>query len=315
MTPRTAELLVRLYPRCWRSRYGREYAALLEEHPFSLTILVNILWSAGEARMQSAMSQQRNQGIAAGWIWSAWMIAILAGVILYGMVDDSPLVAAMGQSAIFAASWKLIQAGCLLAAAAIATAGFPLLCSAALAAVRERQRRIYLRLSIPVLSALVLIAWIASVLVLTGGHWAASPWAVAFSRPNWPSEPIRWITGAISAALLVFVCMASAVSVSQILCAGQFPELRISFFGLNLRLKPLSFAAALAPWAATGMFLMLSGVVVWGFMANRLAFRATCGPLGLSGLTSWILSTILFGFAAAMSAQGAWRSRMLPTDR
>lgn len=314
MTPVTAERLMRLYPRWWRRRYGREYTALLEQHPFSFTIVVNVLCSAGKTHMHTAMSQQRNQGIAAGWIWSAWMVAILAGLILYGMVDDSPLMTAMGHNAIFAGSWKLIQAGCLVAAAAVAAAGFPLFCSAVLAAVRERRRRIYLRLSIPVLCVLVLIAWIASVLIVTSGHWAASPWAVAFSRPNWPSEPIRWITGAVSAALLVITCMASAVSVSQIMRAGQFPELRISLSRFKLRLTPLSFAAALVPVAATGMLLMLSGAVVWGFMANRLAFRATGGPLGLSGLTSWILSTTLFGFAAVMSAHAAWRSRTFPTD-
>jgi hypothetical protein len=315
MTPRTAERLVRLYPHCWRIRYGREYAALLEEHPCSFTILVNILWSAGKAHIQSAMSHQRIQSIAAGWIWSAWMLSILAGLILYGMVDDSPMVTAMVHSAIFAGSWKLIQAGCLLAAAAIAAAGFPILCSAVLAAMRERQRRSFLSLSIPVLSVLVLIAWIASVLIVTGGHWAASPWAVSFVRPDWPSEAIRWMTGAISTALMVTVCVTSAVSVSQIMRVGQFPELRISFSGLNLQIAPLSFAAALVPWAAAGMFLMLSGVVVWGISANALAFRATFGPLGLSGLTSWVLSTILFGIAAAMSAHATWRSRTLNADQ
>jgi hypothetical protein len=63
---------------------------------------------------------------------------------------------------------------------------------------------------------------------------------------------------------------------------------------------------------------MLAGAVVWGCSAihiSALVFRSLSGPLGLSGLASWILSTIIFGLAAAISAQAAWRSRTLTPDR
>jgi hypothetical protein len=318
MTSRTAARLVRLYPRCWRTRYGQEFAALLEQHPFSFKTFANVLWSVGEAHMQAAISHECNQGIIVGSVWSAWMIAVVAGLILLGMVDDSPLLAAMDQSSIFAASWKLIQAGCVLAVSAIVIAGLPLASSIGLYAVRERRRGVYLRLAIPFVSAFALVAWIAAVLICTGGHWAASPWAVAFSRPDWPSESVRWITGLISAALLVLGCCASAASVSQVLRGSQFPDLRIAFPGVNVQVNPLSFAAALAPWAAAGIFVMLTGVVVWGCIASRLSaivFRSPSGPLGLSGLASWILSTVILGFAAAIAGQAAWRSRTLTADR
>jgi hypothetical protein len=94
--------------------------------------------------------------------------------------------------------------------------------------------------------------------------------------------------------------------------------LRIAFLGVNVWVKPLSFAAALGPWAAVGISVMLAGVVVWGYSAIRLSaivFRSLAGPLGLSGLASWTLSTIIFGFAAAISGQAAWRSRTPIADR
>lgn len=318
MTSRTAVRLVRLYPRCWRTRYGQEFAALLEQHPFSLRTFANVVWSAGAAYMQTATSHKRNQGIIVGSVWSAWMIAVVAGLILLGMVDDSPLMAAMDQSSIFAASWKVIQAGCVLAVSAIVIAGLPLASSIGLYAVRERRRGVYLRLAIPFISVFALAAWMATVLIFTRGHWAASPWAVAFSRPDWPSDSVRWITGSISAVLLVLGCFASAASVSQLVRGSQFPNLRIAFAGVKFQVNPLSFAAALAPWAAAGIFVMLTGVVIWGYTATRLSamvFRSASGPLGLSGLASWILSTIIFGFAAVISAQAAWRSRALTADR
>jgi hypothetical protein len=315
MKSRTAARLVCLYPRCWRRRYEKEFVALLEEHPLSLRTFANVLWSAGEAHVQDAISHQRNQGTIVGSVWSAWMIAVIAGLILYGLVDDSPLLAAMNHSAIFAASWKLIEAGCLLAVSAIVIAGVPLASSIGLYAVREGRRSIYLRLAVPFISIFALIAWMAAVLVFTGGHWAASPWAVAFSRPDWPSESVRWITGSISAVLLLLGCFASAVSISQVLRRGQLPDLRIAVAGVDVRVNPLSFAAALTTWAAGGIFVMLMGVVVWGSIAARLmVFRSSSGPLGLSGLASWILSTVILGFAVAVSIKAAWRSLALPTE-
>lgn len=221
--------------------------------------------------MQAAISRERNQGIIAGSVWSAWMMAVVAGLILYGMVDDSALLATMNQSFIFAASWKVIQVGCVLAVLAIAVAGLPLALSIGLHAIRQRRRGIYLRFAIPFFSLFALIAWIAAVLMYTGGHWAASPWAVAFSRPDWPSDSARWITGSISAALLVLGCFASAASISQVLRNNQLSDLRVAFAGINVQLNPLSIAAELAPWAATGVFVMLTGVVVWGCIACRLS--------------------------------------------
>lgn len=46
MNPRLAHLLTRLYPRCWRERYGEEFEALLQSGRGGLRTLVNIIWSA-----------------------------------------------------------------------------------------------------------------------------------------------------------------------------------------------------------------------------------------------------------------------------
>jgi hypothetical protein len=282
MTSKAAALLAGLYPRCWRVHYGKEFAALLEQHPLSLKTLANVLWSAGEAHMQAAISHEHNQGIVVGSIWSAWMIAIVAGLIVCGMVDDSPLPAAMGQSLIFATSWKVIQAGCVLAASAILIAALPLASSIGIYLARERRRGVYLRVAIPFLSGLALVTWMASVLIATGGHWGASPWAVAFSRPDWPSEYVRWTTGSISAALLLLACFSSAASISKLVRGCQLPDVRISLPGIEVQVKPLSFASALSPWAAGGIFTMLAGVVVWGYSAIRVSpivIRCAIGPL------------------------------------
>jgi hypothetical protein len=46
MNPRLAQLLVRLYPRPWRARYGVEFEALLETARGGLRASANVVWSA-----------------------------------------------------------------------------------------------------------------------------------------------------------------------------------------------------------------------------------------------------------------------------
>jgi hypothetical protein len=48
-----ARLLTRLYPRGWRERYGREFAAFLEESRGGVRALGNVVWSALCERISS----------------------------------------------------------------------------------------------------------------------------------------------------------------------------------------------------------------------------------------------------------------------
>jgi hypothetical protein len=51
MNPRLAHLLVRLYPRAWRERYGTEFAALLETEGGGVRTAANVTWSALSERI------------------------------------------------------------------------------------------------------------------------------------------------------------------------------------------------------------------------------------------------------------------------
>jgi hypothetical protein len=54
MKRRLAQLLIRLYPRQWRARYGQEFDALLEDAGVTLLDLSGIVRSALEMRMKPA---------------------------------------------------------------------------------------------------------------------------------------------------------------------------------------------------------------------------------------------------------------------
>jgi hypothetical protein len=281
MSPAAATRLLRLYPAPWRNRYGTEFAALLERYPLSLRTLFNLASLALEAHMDALGSTKNRGGALAGRMWCAWMVAVAAGLALYGVVDDSPFVNAMHGNLFLRLCWQGLEAGSLLAAAALALGGIPLLWSAIRYAAHAHRRDILLRLALPCVAALVLIGWVAAVLAWTGGHWGASPWAVTASQPDWSAAGLRWITGSVSACLLVLAVAATAASISQALRRSEFHDLRVALPGIKsgaapgaesrpeLRMKPLRFAAWLAPSAVAGFVLMFVTVALWGIGASR----------------------------------------------
>lgn len=324
MSPRTAARLLRLYPAQWRNRYGVEFSALLEDHAFSLRTLFNVVSLALEAHMDAPASQNSGSsdhrgGALAGRMWCAWMLAVAAGLALYGVVDDSPFVNAMRGDLFFRMCWQGLEIGSLIAAAALALGGIPLVWSALRYAVQLHRRDILIRLALPSLAALLLIGWVALVLAWTGGHWAPSPWAVALSQPGWPAAGFRWITGSISVFLLVLFFAAAAACISQALRRSEFRELRVKLpgtkrSGTETCMDPLKFAAWLAPWAVAGFTVMFVAVALWGLGASRFASEALdahYGPLGLTSFATWLGSLVLFGYAAWLSISAAKQSRAL----
>jgi hypothetical protein len=254
-------------------------------------------------------------------MWCAWMLAVAAGMALYGVVDDSPFVSAMYGNLFLRLCWQGLEAGSLLAAAALALGGIPLMWSAIRYAIRAHRRDILLRLALPCIAALVLIAWVAAVLAWTGGHWGASPWAVTASQPDWPAAAFRWITGSVSAFLMVLAFAATAASISQALRRSEFRELRVTLPGMKsgskIQMNPLRFAAWLAPLAVAGFAVMFITVALWGIGASRIAAQALhahYGPLGLTSFVTWLGSLVLFGYAAWLSFSAARQSTVFRKD-
>jgi hypothetical protein len=322
MSPAIAARLLRLYPAPWRVRYGAEFAALLEEYPLSLRTLFNLASLALEAHMDALGSTENRGGALAGRMWCAWMLAVAAGLALHGVVDDSSFVSAMHGNLFLRLCWQGLEAGSLLAAAALALGGIPLVWSAIRIAASAHRRDILLRFALPCIAALILIGWVAAVLTWTGGHWGASPWAVTASQLDWPATGFRWITGSISACLLVIALASTAASISQALRRSEFRELHVALPGMkpeatarpDLRIDPLRFAARLAPAAVAGFVVMFVTVALWGVSASRIAseaLHAHYGPLGLTSFATWLGSLILFGYAAWLSIGVAKQSRML----
>lgn len=61
MTPRLARLLVRLYPRRWRERYGEEFEALVQISGGGLRTSANVVWSAICEHISSTRGRNMDQ--------------------------------------------------------------------------------------------------------------------------------------------------------------------------------------------------------------------------------------------------------------
>jgi hypothetical protein len=306
-----AEHLLRLYPARWRERYGEEFAALLEDHPPSIRMAADVLWGALEANMNSLKTWNREPATFSGIIWCAWLAILAAGLNLCATVDDSPFVVAMQYHSLLGLCWVGIELGAVLAAVAIATGGIPIAWAMIRNAIAARRRDLLLRLAGPVIGFFLLLTWGVAVVVLTRGHWAPSPWALAVSRPDWPAASFRWITGSISVFLLLFVLVGSAVCIVQALRRSKFPEVRISLPGVTLQIEPLRFAAILSPWATAGTVVMLVSVLAWGIFARQYAnsaFTDHFGPMGVTSFTSWLGSMVLFGAGAMACVPASWHA-------
>jgi hypothetical protein len=69
MNRRLARMLVRIYPRAWRERYGAEFANMLEDGPGGLGALVDVL---GSALCERVLPTVKGGDMVAASRWETW---------------------------------------------------------------------------------------------------------------------------------------------------------------------------------------------------------------------------------------------------
>jgi hypothetical protein len=83
MNPKLAHLLVCLYPRPWRERYGAEFEALLQTGGGGLRASANVVWSALSERIFPTSELQMEQRQFQSWcVRAPWAMFGLAPLLL-----------------------------------------------------------------------------------------------------------------------------------------------------------------------------------------------------------------------------------------
>jgi hypothetical protein len=309
MKPRFVKLLIGLYPRGWRARYGEEFRTLLEEQPTTLGGLTNIIRCALSERLRLAGGHLMKDVKSSLMLFLfAGVATLAAGANLYFIVDDTPLAAAMQAHSALAACWLAMAAGSVLAIAGVAVASVPVLWAMARFAWIGRRLDIGRRLAFAPGALFAVLLWIAGVVART--HWVPLPWAVTgdwLAPANWPPLNVRWELCWMTLALLAGAVVGSAMSLRQALTLIESSPPTPALAGLQWPSRRRLRTFALAIGMAT--LCTLAGATVGGVMADSYspaAFQARLGFLASTVLVSWLASVGLLG-ASSVATLGSFQ--------
>lgn len=295
MTPRLARRLTALYPRSWRARYADEFAALLESHTTTPSVIVNTFWCAGREHAHHWIEHIMTPARRLTLLMYACLAAMVAGVNLYWTIDDTSIIPAMRTHTSMGASWTVVAVGSGVALMIAAAAAAPIVRLMLLSAASRRRYDQVARLVIPFCAVAILAGWMSVVIARTG--WAPMPWDIATGSgvpSTWPSLTSRWILGGVTTILIAIGLGGSAIALKQAIEGAAPPDssyLRVTLGGLAAILVVMALAA-----------------LGWGVLASLYApaaFRSTGdGIFGSSIAASWIVSLALFLGAAATAVAG-----------
>jgi hypothetical protein len=318
MTRKAARLLISLYPLSWRERYAAEFEAFLVQENVGSRDVMDVLCCAFREHL-FLLGELTMTNLQRSVVWMAYscLAAILAGMNLWWTVDDTPLVHAMQEHNLLAASWGAVEVGSLVMLIAALAAGFPTL-FAILHFVRANRRRdILIRLALPPCISAMLVIWITVIGIKV--HWLPTPWDVTgdWIAPSfWPALPLRWELSTITAVLLAVTVLGTAISLRDAIhrSALSGAELVLPWVS-RIRLSQVTAVAAVA--LAASMVLMLAGVTFWGFFSEQYdpgtLHSRMGGFFGLPLVLSWAGSVALF-LAAAVTGLRAASFGLRPAD-
>jgi hypothetical protein len=236
-------LLVRLYPRSWRERYGEEYAALLAEHGLGPRTVVDVLSGALDARLGaggplSLDARRRDVVVLGAWAATAY---VAAGIGFQRMAEYEDFTrAARAHAGVAAGFWVVVAGAAVAGAALLAAAG--IMGSSILREAATTRRPDLIRPLAACVAGTVAFA-LAGIALVVIAHVAT---------PRSPHDPRNVV---LLAGWLALSGGAAAVAVSGATRAVR----RATVAGPALRR-----AVACVRLAATGMALSLVGLALWG---------------------------------------------------
>jgi len=299
--PAARTWLLRLYPTAWRSRYGEEFAALLDDYPLTPFALLDVCLGALDAhiapqdatgRILRALHQPRRSAIT---VFCAYIAFVIAGLAYNQMIEDDLPALDTSHPAI-AAAYHVILYGSAVALLAVLAGGLPIALAVARRALVARRKDILLLFAVPPLSLAVWLMWgwiNLNMIVPSNAHYAVP----AVHHPPSNLLFVSWFAAFGLAALASTAAVSIAVSRCEV--------------------APSLFRRALAPAALATllMLIMLSGAVAWGLFVRAEMpdyLDRTAGPLGETIYVAWLGQVAVMALAtliAAFALLRAYRAR------
>jgi hypothetical protein len=310
MKERLVRQLISLYPPAWRVRYRDEFQAFLEVHPSNVRTVFNVIaWAMYERVLSLVRLEMDGRQQSLALMSYAYLGAMAAGLNFYWTVADTPLAAAMHTHFTLLTSWNVARVGSLLALAAVVMVGAPVLVTMVRSAVAARRWNVLYWLAVPPCAVLVAVGWIITATILSGGHWAPTPWDVTgdWTAPHdWPPLGTRWVLSSVTFVLMTAGLIASAIGIRQAIHQTDLSKYR----GLWFTAASILLAGSVAAMAL--------GVLTWGWFVQEHAaspFHTRNGGLfNSTNFASWAASCVLLLLATVVAIQGARSALVLTAE-
>ncbi len=281
-------LLLRLYPAEWRARYAAEFQAMLAQRPPTLRDRLDMVRGALDAQLHfpPAPAQVPRLRLALLTMFCAYVAFAVAGLALYHLVDDSPLVPLMRAHWPVALAWQALAGGALVALLAVLTGGATLIAAVVQHDLRVARRDLWLP-AVPVVALGLCLAVVAATLV----------WFIVQYGPPDGRHPLPGGAATAGLVLWLVVTVAGGVAGLGALCRAV---VRAGIGGPPLRLAV--FAGGITTLAMVGMLI---ATLAWGLLVVAVApglFPAYAGQ--------WAQVLMLMTVATLVGGVTLWRSHL-----
>jgi hypothetical protein len=243
VTARLVSLLLRLYPETWRTRYGAEYAALLEEHGIGARTLMNVVAGAVDARRGAGARRAPDAAQRRALVASLWAVVVFAaaGAGFQRMAEYDDFTSAAAHHPLVGAGMDLIVAGACVVGLAVAGCGLILARSVVQDVVRTRRPDLARPLAVSAGGAITVVLALAVLVIYAHTTPAGAP------------------QGARNLAVLAAWILVSTVGVAIAVSGAARALSRVSIGAVALR------RAVRCVWiGAGGMAVTVVGILVWG---------------------------------------------------
>jgi hypothetical protein len=248
-------------------------------------------------------------------VFAAYIAFIVAGMGLYGLADDSPMLALMrtGSNLPLLVSWLTIEAGSLIALVAVVLGGLPLAAVVVRRALTSSRQDLRLLL-VPVFAMLALVLYGAFVVSIGFGFLRVAGVARTVSPENFPLGNKLLVGG----GMLVFVlgAIASTAAVWKIIARTDISERRFRVLGRETSVKLYEYAYFPAVITSAAMLLMLVATLAWaGFSYSAMpqVFSQNWGLLLSNTTASFVVIVVIMLLATASAFAGLRRARLART--
>ena len=241
-------------------------------------------------------------------VFGAYCAFVVAGLALYGMVDDSPLLALQRADLPLKLAWLAVEGGAALSALAFAVGAAPIALATLRRVFSQARRDLWLLAAPPLaLLAALLVAGAVGYAILTaaGGPAHAPPAAVTAGA---------WIV----AGVLLLAVAAGALAVVTLVRRLPPGDQTFRAPGVVVVVEPFTFALWPAAGVVAAMALTVAAVVAWGWQAESLRpalFNTTRDfPAGPPDVVAWALITSVMALATAVAGGAVARGFLARGD-